>query len=230
MRFFFRTILLTLSAFVISLTAYCQGSLGITGLAISPSGTVINASTITAQGSFVNTGAITLTGTITINLAINTSTNSTAVYVIRNSVPYTVTSFTPSSTHTFVVTDVASGANQYHVDGNGTTVVVWPVMSNASTSDSAKTTLYVQLPNGIEELAAFEQDLLKIENPLHHNVTLNYDELMYRSVELLNAQGQVVQVIQNKTLYVNLLSPGIYYLNYHHTGSGRIVTKKLLIE
>lgn len=230
MRFYFRTVLLTLCAFVISLTAYCQGSLGITGLSILPSGTVINTSTISAQGSFVNTGALTLAGSVTVNLAINTSTNSTPVYVIRNSATYTVSSFTTSSTHTFVITDVASGANQYRVDGNGTTVVVWPVMSNVSTSDSAKTTLYVQMPAGIEDLAAFEQDLLKIENPVYHNISLKYDELIYRNVELLNAQGQVVQIIQNKTLYVNLLSPGIYYLNYHRTGSGRVVIKKLLIE
>lgn len=230
MRFYFRTVLLTLCAFVISLTTYCQGSLGITGLSILPSGTVINTSTISAQGSFVNTGALTLAGSVTVNLAINTSTNSTPVYVIRNSATYTVSSFTTSSTHTFVITDVASGANQYRIDGNGTTVVVWPVMSNVSTSDSAKTTLYVQMPAGIEDLAAFEQDLLKIENPVYHNISLKYDELIYRNVELLNAQGQVVQIIQNKTLYVNLLSPGIYYLNYHHTGSGRVVIKKLLIE
>lgn len=230
MKFFFRTILPTLSAFIISLTACCQGSLGISSLTISPSGTVTNASTITAQGSFVNTGTLTLAGTVTVNLAINTSTTSTPVYVLRNTATYTVSSFTTSSTHTFVITDVASGTNQYHIDGNGTTVVVWPVMSNASASDSEKVTLYVEMPNGIEDLAAFEQEVLKIENPLYHDVTLKYDELIYRNVELLNAQGQVVQVIQDKTLHISMLSPGIYYLNYHHARSGRVVTKKLLIE
>jgi hypothetical protein len=230
MKFLFRTILLTLSAFVISLTAYCQGSLGISSLTISPSGTVTNASTITAQGSFVNTGTLTLAGTVTVNLAINTSTTSTPVYVIRNSATYTVSSFTTATTHTFAITDVASGANQYRIDGNGTTVVVWPVMSNAAASDSGKVTVYVQVPNSLEDLAAFEQEILKIENPLYHNLTLKYDELLYRTVELLNAQGQVVQVIQNKTLDISLLSPGMYYLNYHHQRSGRIVSKKLLIE
>ena len=230
MKRLYRSFLLTCIGLIFFCVAYGQGSLGISSMTITPSGTITSGTGITVQGSFVNTGTLTLAGTVTVNLAINTSTTSTPNYVLRNSATYTVSSFTTSSTHTFVLTDVASGANQYIVDGNGTTVVVWPVMTNVTTSDSSKKVIFVNVPAGQDELAAFGQELLKIRNPVSQNIVLNYDDLIYRRVELMNAQGQVVQLISDKTLQVDFLSPGIYYLNFHQEGTGRIVTKKLLLE
>jgi hypothetical protein len=143
-----------------------------------------------------------------------------------------VSAFNPTSIQGFTLTDVASGTNQYQTNGNGTTVVVWPVFNgdNSTTSDSTKTNIVVHLSNGIEDLARFENDILKMKNPISQTMELNYDHLIYRNVDLRNIEGQVVQVIQNNTLNVTLLNIGLYFLNFYNTESGKIITKKIIIE
>lgn len=202
-------------------------------LFVAPNDTVVDGTTIFVSGSFKNTGSVFLTGTVIVKMAINTSTTSTPAYVLRDSSNvYSVVGFSPTATSTFVITDVASSANQYKTNGNGTTVVVWPVFSgnNSTTSDSAKTTIFVNLSNRIEDLAHFENDILKIKNPISQNVELKYDNLIYQTVDLTNGDGQVVQVIQNNTLNVTMLSKGLYFLNFYNSRSGKIVTKKIIIE
>lgn len=218
----------------IGLSIKSQSSVGIVpgSVTISPSDTVIDGTTIFVYGSYVNTGIVSLTGTVTVKMAINTSTTTVPFYIMRDSMFYAISALNPTSTQSFTLTDVASGANQYRTNGNGTTVVVWPVFNgdNSTTSDSAKKTIFVHLLNGIEDLARFENDILKMKNPISQTVELNYDHLIYRNVDLRNLEGQVVQVIQNNTLNVTLLSKGLYFLNFYNTESGRTITKKIIIE
>jgi hypothetical protein len=211
-----------------------QSSIGIVpgSVSISPSDTVVDGTTIFVFGSFVNTGSVSLTGTVVVNMAIDTSSNSMPTYVFRNFSTYSVTAFAPSAVQSFSITDVASGTNQYKTNGNGTTVVVWPVFNGniSTTSDSAKKTIVVHLSNSIDDLALFENDILKIKNPISQNVELKYDNLIYQIVALTNINGQTVQIIQNNTLNVTLLSKGLYYLNFYNAPSGKCVTKKIIID
>ena len=128
--------------------------------------------------------------------------------------------------------DVASGANQYMTNGNGVGVVVWPIFNddNATINDSAFTIVYVTMPNDINDFDPFEKQIVNIQNPLSQSIVLNYDELIYQNIELLDASGRIVRVIKNKKLEVNLLDKGLYYLNFYNKKEHKIITKKLLIE
>lgn len=218
----------------IGLNLRSQSSIGIvpSSISILPGDTVIDGTTINIYGNFKNTGSITLTGTVSVKMAINTSTTTAPFYVMRDSISYVISVFNPVSTQGFTLTDVASGANQYKTNGNGTTVVVWPVFNGntSTTSDSAKTTIVVHLSNSVEDLAHFENDILKIKNPVFQNVELKYDDQIYQTVTLTNIDGQVVQVIQNNTLNVTMLSKGLYFLSFYNARSGTVVTKKIIVE
>lgn len=219
--------------FLLHINVFGQ-SVGIapSSLTITPNFTVLNTGTIAVLGDFKNTGTVSLTGTVTVNMAINTSTNTTPNYVFRNSSSYTVSAFSPLATKAFYVQDNASATNQYKVNGSGTTVVVWPVFNGttSTTSDSAFTSIIVIMPNFINEYNTFENEILKISNPISQNIVLVYNELTYKVVELLNINGQVVQIINDHTLKVELLSKGLYYLNYYNSKTNKIITKKIVIE
>lgn len=219
---------------VSSVNLKSQSSVGIVpgSISIFPNDTVLSGTPITVYGSFANTGTVSLSGTVVVNMAIDTSSNTIPTYILRNFTTYSVTAFASSAVQSFTITDTASGTNQYKTNGNGTTVVVWPVFNgnSSTTSDSSKTTIVVHLSNGIEDLARFENDILKIKNPISQNVELKYDNLIYQTVALTNIDGQFVQVIQNNTLNVTMLSKGLYFLNFYSTQSGKIITKKIIIE
>lgn len=211
-----------------------QSSIGIVpgSVNISPSDTVVDGTPITVYGSFVNTGTVSLSGTVVVNMAIDTSSNTVPTYILRNFSTYSVTAFASAAVQSFTITDTASGTNQYKTNGNGTTVVVWPVFNGNinTTSDSSKKTIVVHLSNSIDDLVRFENDILKIKNPISQNVELKYDNLIYQTVELTNSDGQVVQIIQNNILNVTLLSKGLYFLSFYNTHSGKRVTKKIIID
>ncbi len=199
---------------------------------MSPTFSVLNTGTINVSGSFKNTGTISLTGTVTVNMAVNTSTNTTPNYVFRNASTYTVSAFAANATKFFSIQDVASGSNQYRVDGNGTTVVVWPVFNsnNSTISDSGFTSILVVMPNFIDEYDEFEAEVLKISNPIFQNVELVYNSTVYKEVLLVDVFGKVVQIINNCYLKTELLNKGLYYLNFHNSIDNRIITKKIMIQ
>ena len=211
-----------------------QNSVGIVpSLTISPTTSVVNTSTYSVNGYYQNTGNTTLTGSLTINLAINTSTNTTPNYVFRTSVNYYINSFTPSSIDPFSITDNASDANQYFIDGNGTTVVVWPVFSydNSTIHDSASTVVLVVADQvNVKEIQEFENNPLKISNPIVDNVQIEYDDLIYKNVVVTDINGREIQIVRDKKFNIALLSKGLYYLNFYNSQSNKVITKKVLIE
>jgi hypothetical protein len=215
-------------------TLNAQVSVGIAGtVTITPGNTVANATPVSFIGDFKNTSSAPLTATVVMNLAINTSTAAIPNYVFRNSSTYTVAGLAAGGTHSFSISDVASTANQYETDGNGTTVVVWPYVAGSgsvSTSDSAFTVIYINTQAGVEEINEFESTFLKIENPVTKTVILQYDPLIYRKVELVDMNGKVIETIENSCLTISGLAKGLYYLNYHNSKTGRVVVKKILVQ
>lgn len=226
---------LFLSAIMIVLhfSTRAQVSLGVVGsLTVSPSFTVANGTTIYVAANIKNTGTVTLNGTVGLKLNIDISTTSTPNYVFRAVAYFNVSGFAPNAIITQTVSDVAANYNQYKTDGNGVTVVVFPVFNGDSntTSDSVTTTVYVTLLNGIDDVKAFEAELLKIKNPISQVTYLNYDEQLYSKVELLNVMGDVVVHVTDNTLDVSALSNGLYYLNFYNSKTHQVVTKKILVE
>jgi hypothetical protein len=235
MLFYFKKYILPFIALIsICFSLNGQTSVGIAGtVTITPSNTVTNSTPVSFIGNFKNTGGAPLTATVVVNLAINTSTAALPNYVFRNSSTYAVTALAAGGTHTFSISDVVSTANQYQTDGNGTTVVVWPYIvgtGSVSTSDSAFTTVFIDLQSGVEEEREFESTLLKIENPVTKTVTLQYDQLIYCKVELMDLNGKVVRTIDAGCLNIPGLAKGLYYLNCYNSKTGRVVVKKILIQ
>lgn len=217
----------------ISVKAQSVGILGGT-LTASPSNTVSDGTSVSIYGMVKNTGSVTITDYLHLNLAIDTSSTATPKYYWRSTVTYSVTNFAPGATHTFVVTDVASAANNYKVGGNGTTVIVWPiagaVTNSVTTHDTARTIIFIAVPdiNGIEE---FEALPILLKNPVSENVILNYNESVYERVELIDMQGKCVEnAIRENILQVTDCSKGLYFLRFYNRNKTAVVTKKLLIE
>lgn len=207
-------------------------------LNILPSNTVNNSSTFTVQGTVVNTGTAAITGTVTLKMAINTSTTSTPAYVFRTSSSYPVSTFQPSASQNFSLADIASSSNQYNTGivpgtGNGTTVVVWPVLSlpDGSTiviTDSVYDEIFVIVPDNVEDLM-MEKSLIKIKNPVSQTLELVYNALLYR-VELKDMDGRFVKTIDGYELNTSGLAKGMYYLSFHNLKSGNVLTRKVVIE
>ncbi len=236
-----RLVIGVLSIVCFSITGYCQVSVSILpgSLSVLPSNTVTNLSTFTIQGTVVNTGSSAITGTVTLKMVINTSTTATPAYVFRDSSSYSLNAFLPSASQAFTVSDLASPSNQYTImslvpgAGNGTTVVVWPVLSLSDGSiiemtDSVYEHIYVVVPDNIEDLI-MEKDLIKIKNPVSHTVELIYNTQLYK-VELRNSNGRLVKTIEGNELNVIGFAKGMYYLSFHNLKSGNVLTRKIVIE
>lgn len=225
----FLSFAIVLSQFAIK----AQVSLGIVGsLTVSPSFTVTNGTTIYVAANIKNTGTVTLNGTIGLKLNIDISTTTTPNYFFRAVAYFNVSGFAPNAIITQTVSDVAANYNQYKTDGNGVTVVVFPIFNGdaTTTSDSVKTTVYVTLLNGIEDVENFEAKILKIRNPVTELTYLNYSEELYQKVELLNVMGKTIQIIEDKKLDASSLSKGLYYLNFWNSKTHQVVTKKIIVE
>lgn len=202
-------------------------------LTVVPSNTVANGTTVSIYGQVINNGSTSVTDYLHLNLAIDTSTTGVPKYYWRSTITYSVTNFAPGTTHTFVVTDVASTANAYKVGGNGTTVIVWPIVgpvtNTTSTTDSARTVIYIPGPasTGIHE---FEKIPLLLKNPLDENTILDYDQEMYSRVELVGMDGKVMeQAVKDRMLMVTSCPKGIYFLRFYRRSGTGFVSKKLVI-
>ncbi len=230
-----RRILLTyglLLSFIVVVNAQTVGIFAST-LTVAPSNTVTNGTSVSIFGQVINNGSTSITDYLHLNYAIDTSITASPKYYWRSTVSYSVTNFAPGTTHTFVVTDVASTANFYKVGGNGTTVIVWPIIgpvtNTASTADSARSVIYIPDPasTGIPE---FEKTPVLLKNPLDENTVLEYDQAMYQRVELVSMDGKLMEgAIKDRVLMVTACPKGIYFLRFYRSRGAGFVAKKLVI-
>ena len=204
-------------------------------VSVAPGYTVSNGTNITVTGEITNIGVMPITDNVHVNLAIDTSTTTTPKYYWRSTHSYPVSNFLAGSTFSFSISDMAAVANSYK--GGGTTIVVWtkvgfPTDTTTTTIDSVKTTLYIiAVPVGLNELNEFENSDIKLQNPIHENMQLNYDETIYTKVELLSLNGQsTLALIESKALSINHLSKGMYLLRFYDYKTQTYITKKMIIE
>ncbi|MBI3520814.1 MAG: hypothetical protein HY062_15865 [Bacteroidetes bacterium] len=198
---------------------------------VVPGYTVTNGTSILVGGSFKNTGSVPLTGTITVNLAIDTSSFATPKYSILTSTNLVVSNFSQGSSQSFTIGTTASGANNFKVNGNGTTVVVWPVIgtNNQTTSDSAFTKVTVISPTKVRELQ--NTDDIFIANPINTNVSLTYDESIYKSPDIFDLNGkEIPNIIIDKTIYCEKLAKGIYYVKFYNIKTDTYLIRKIVVH
>jgi hypothetical protein len=225
---------LTIILIVGWLFCFSQVQLGIYNntIAVVPSYTVTDGTSITASGQIINTGSTNVSGTIILQMAVNTSTTASPSYSVVQTNTYGVTSFTPGSLQPFSISTVASGANNFKTNGNGTTVVVWPFIVPGTTSDSAFTTVTVlPLLSGIEEQnEEFIREVV-IQNPLNHSIKLVYDEKTYADPELISSDGKLLNGrVNDNVINVEKLPKGIYYVRFYHKTYDKLLTRKIIIN
>lgn len=210
-------------------------------IAVSPSYTLNNASTFSITGSVVNAGNTAFSNNVHVNLGIDTSSTSTPKYVWRSTTTYSVTNFAPNQTFTFNITDVGSGTNGYKTNGGGTTIIVWPIVGSItntiSTKDSAFSTIYITIPNSLNELNQFEESSIYIQNPANEMLNIKLKILNeITTVELIDVNGKSLSKtiadssIQNLTFNIQHFQAGIYYLRFYHKLLHKVITKKVIIN
>jgi hypothetical protein len=211
-----------------SLVGILNNTVNIAPSAIVPDGTQIGIS-----GSFQNKGASILTGTVLIRVAVDTSSTSIHKYnLIQTSSPILINNLAPNGAQFFAVSNVgATTGNGFKINGGGNLVVVWPIFNsdNLTIHDSTRITIYLTIPNNINDINDFENNSLNIQNPLTESVVLNYDEVIYKQVLLINNMGQSI-AITNKKIDVTTLTKGLYYLKFYHQITGKFVTKRIIID
>lgn len=231
LRFHFSTLIL-LSFFKLTLQAQ-QPLVGVnnSSFTIAPSYTVNNNTSITITGKAINAGTVVINGNVHVNMAIDTSLTSTPEYKWRKTVSYPVTNFLPNAIFNFTVTDVASNANGFKVNGGGTTVIVWCSVGTSndtlSVKDTAVNTIYV-LPDvqSIQELNLLQLELNSLVNPITEDITLK-NTTNYQ-IELIDVNGKAT-VMQNSELKLHNLAKGLYVLKLKRENGNELI-KKIIIE
>lgn len=226
---YFLQALLICTSFI--LNAQTKVSINNATISISPSYTVNNATPISITGQVKNVGTTTITANVHVNMAIDTSSTSTPKYFKRSTATTPVVGFAPNAIINFTVTDVAHGGNGYKIAGNGTTIVVWTCTGlstdTATIQDSVFSNVYVIDLTSINEFTVFENNPIYFNNPAISTLYLNYNPMIYTSIELEDATGKVISKIEDTTLGLSNYSKGIYYLKCH--SRNKIVTKKIII-
>lgn len=215
---------------IVSLKAQLVGVYNQT-VSISPSYTISNNNTFTVTGEAVNSGTTIINGSVYVNLAIDTSSTSTPKYYTRKTVGYPVSNFMPNATFTFSISDVGSGNNNYKVNGNGTTVIVWVSADlpndTLSVKDTASAIVFVT-PDllSLLEFSVLQEELAKLPNPVSENILLKNTQGF--KIELIDMNGKTVDNLSNKISFLNY-SKGLYLLRFRHL-NGKNILKKIIIN
>lgn len=226
--------LLTVVGLSQTVTSINNGSVNIT-----PSYTLMSGASYTVTGDVKNTGNTTITSNVHVNVAIDTSSVlGTTKYYWRSTKTYNMSGFAPNATFPFSVSDAATPANGYKINGGGITVVVWtsvgPLPTDASaTLDSVFTKIYIiPVAQNIFE-NEFEETSIHIQNPAHSY--LNFDitnNTAIESISLTDALGNLVTEITNqlnKPINIEHLKSGLYYLRFYNKEKNKSIQKKIII-
>jgi len=162
-----KTLIYILTLFI-SIPVFAQSQLGMhANHVIKPSaatsatiGGVPYSSTISVTCYVQNKGNAIFNGSFTVLRAVRSGSLQTAAVAVAS----VTTSLNPNdTTHVTFIDSITPTA--YKSNGNGNTIVVWPVSSTALTADSLSTMkVYVNNPTGIQELD--KQKLLIYPNPV----------------------------------------------------------------
>lgn len=166
-----------------------------------------------------------------VNLAIDTSSTSTPKYYTRKTVGYPLSNFMPNATFTFSISDVGSGNNNYKVNGNGTTVIVWVSADLPNDTLSVKDTasaIVCVTPDllSLREFSLLKQELAMIANPVSEHILLK--DTQGFKIELIDMHGKTVDSLSNKISFLNY-AKGMYILRFTHFG-GTEILKKIVVN
>jgi hypothetical protein len=224
--------LICIFALFISACGWAQPQLGmsksytITPLsALSPTSGVPFDSTVTLTCRVINKGTTIFSSGLALHRAVVSGTTTSAVRVIYTS-SATIT-IAPGDSASFVVKDSIL-TTAYKVNGNGNTIVVWPVSSFATTKDSLHAgPIYVNDPTGIEELD--RSKLFIYPNPASRTLFIQtepgkrYNELVIYDMQLKTLVRQPFQ----ESTDISSLPAGTYIISVSDN-DGRIYSSRFI--
>lgn len=212
------------------------------GLAQPQLGMAVNY-TIAPSSALSATPGIAYTSTISISCRVinrGTSTFSSGISLMRIVKSGSVTS-TPRAIYTSTTTTIIPPGDSltvtgidsitslaYKVNGNGNTIVVWPISSGATTKDSLDAgPIYVNDPTGIEELD--RNKLFIYPNPVSQMLFIQtepgkrYKELIIYDMQLKTLVRKPFQ----ESTDISILPPGTYIISVSDE-EGRIYSSRFV--
>lgn len=176
-------------------------------------------STITIACNVVNTGTNTfLGGSVSMMRAVKSGTFTSAVAMLGT---YSVSPILAGDSAQIVVSDTLMPSD-YLVNGNGNTIVVWPMSPSAATTDSLRAgPIFVNDPTGLEEL-----DRLKLyiyPNPVSRFLSVRPENgVVYQELFVYNLQWQLVmRKPYEEENDLGGLQAGVYFIQVSDSGGRR---------
>lgn len=105
-----------------------------------------------------------------------------------------------------------SGAGAFKVAGNGNTIVVWPIASNAIIGDSLRSTVWVNNDAGIKEIEKGNFNVYP--NPIINELHIKpYDKQNYKTIIVYDVFARKIKEMNYQEIIdLSQLTPGNYWI------------------
>lgn len=225
--------LIYIFAFFVSACSFAQPQLGMSqsytitpAAALSPTVGIAYDSVVKITCRIINKGTANFgPGTpLTLQRAVKSGSVISAVRVVYSS---SATAIIPGDSVTVTVTDTIL-ASAYKVNGNGNTIVVWPVSPSAATKDSLKAgPVYATDPTGIEELD--RNKLFIYPNPTSQMLFIQTEQgKRYKELIIYDMQLKIlVRKPFQESTDISVLPPGTYIISVSDE-EGRIYSSRFV--
>lgn len=224
--------LIYILAFLISACGLAQPQLGMAvNYTIAPSSAlsatpgIAYTSTISISCRVINRGTSTFSTGLSLLRVVKTGTITSAVKTIYTT---TVAAIIPPGDSLTVVGVDSITTAAYKVNGNGNTIVVWPISTSATTKDSLTAgPVYATDPTGIEELD--RNKLFIYPNPTSQMLFIQtepgkrYKELIIYDMQLKTLVRKPFQ----ESTDISILPPGTYIISVSDE-EGRIFSSRFV--
>lgn len=224
--------LIYILALLISACGLAQPQLGIAAnYTITPSSAlsatpgIAYSNTISIGCRVINRGTSTFSSSISLMRVVKTGSVTSAAQAIYTS---TIATFIPPGDSVTVTGTDSITSLAYKLDGNGNTIVVWPISSGAATKDSLEAgPVYVNDPTGIRELD--RNKLFIYPNPASHTLFIQtesgkrYKELIIYDMQLKTLVRKPFQ----ESTDISVLPPGTYIITVSDE-EGRIYSSRFV--
>jgi len=192
--------------------------------ALSATPGIAYSNTISISCRVINRGTSTFSSNLSLMRVVKSGSVTSTPQAIYSS---TVASIPPGDSLTVVGVDSITTA-AYKVNGNGNTIVVWPISTSATTKDSLSAgPVYANDPTGIEELD--RNKLFIYPNPVSEKLFIQtepgrrYKELIIYDMQL----KALVRKPFEESTDISILPPGTYIISVSD-GEGRIYSSRFV--
>lgn len=201
--------ILFFAGILFSLNAKAQGNLGISRFGpVVPNDTVMGGSSQSYDVWVKNYGP----GIFNDMLYINTAVRDTSFTGLDSADYFSAGNFILNSGDSTLVTLTANynvgplSAYRYGID----VIVIWPYASSAATIDSLEFTIFIQDPNGVNELDV--KELIRLyPNPFTDRVSVFNSEIKVESITIYDISGKLVASnTRQNTICTENLPGGMY--------------------